>query len=120
MTLTHLTHDAVLAAVDEHDHLGREAFLQKYGFGPARQYSLIVDGRSYDSKAISGAAHGFARPDLGPLRPRGFSGGEATVKRTVERLGFVVEHTTGQQPDFHALEVGRIYSWDKLGTGLPV
>ncbi|MEI2638735.1 MAG: hypothetical protein V9F03_07035 [Microthrixaceae bacterium] len=43
---------AVLEAARESDQLGRDAFLSKYGFGPARRYLLRVDGREYDSKAI--------------------------------------------------------------------
>src|SRR4030095_14878929 len=116
MALSDLTREAVLAAVKEHDQLGRVEFLQRYGFGEARAYSLILDGRQYDSKAIAGAAHGFARPDVGPLAARDFSGGEATVKRTLERLGFSVHRATvAKTPAVPSLEVGRIYSWDELG-----
>jgi putative restriction endonuclease len=45
----------VLAAVQEYEELGQTRFLDKYRFGRARSYQLIVDGRSYDSKAILGA-----------------------------------------------------------------
>jgi hypothetical protein len=80
----------VLYAISEYDQLGRERFLRKYGFGKAQSYWLVHDGKRYDSKAILGAAHGFARPDLGPLRSTDFSGGETTVKRKLEELGFTV------------------------------
>lgn len=82
---------AVLQAIDEFDRLGREGFLEKYGFGPARAYELVFNGRRYDSKAILGAAHGFARPDLGPLTAAEFTGGRATVMKTLEDLGFEVQ-----------------------------
>jgi len=82
---------SVLSAIAEYDEIGREAFLAKYGFGEARSYFLIHDGRRYDSKAIVGAAHGFEFPDLGPLGRGDFSGGEATVQRKLEELGFEVE-----------------------------
>ena len=82
--------DAVLAAIREADELGREQFLKKYGFGESRQYFVQYDGNLYDSKAIVGAAHGFQRPDLGPLTSHDFSGGERTVQRQLEKLGFVV------------------------------
>jgi hypothetical protein len=80
----------ILYAISEFDQLGRERFLRKYGFGKAQAYWLVHDGKRYDSKAILGAAHGFARPDLGPLRSTDFSGGENTVKRKLEELGFTV------------------------------
>jgi 5-methylcytosine-specific restriction enzyme A len=41
-------------------------------------YVLVHDGKSYDSKAIVGAAHGHL-PGEAPLLARQFSGGEATV-----------------------------------------
>jgi len=81
----------VLRAIEEFDHLGRDGFLAKYGFGHARAYELIFDGRRYDSKAILGAAHGFARPDLGPLTAADFTGGRNTVMKTLEGLGFEVQ-----------------------------
>lgn len=84
---------AILDSVAEFDRIGREAFLGKYGFGPAREYFLEVDGRLYDSKAIVGAAHGFQFPAEGPLLPEDFSGGYATVQRLLEGLGFSVQVT---------------------------
>jgi hypothetical protein len=41
---------------EEFDSLGREEFLAKYGFGEARSYFLVRDGKAYDSKAVVGAA----------------------------------------------------------------
>ena len=71
--------------------MGREAFLARYGFGVTRRFLLATDGRHYDSKAIAGAAHGFQFPERGPLPALSFSGGEATVRRKLEGLGFTVE-----------------------------
>ncbi len=79
---------AVLAAMAECDRLGREAFLEKYGFGPARRYFLEHNSRHYDSKAIVGAAYGHQFPDRGPLQSSEFSGGQNTVRRRLEDLGF--------------------------------
>lgn len=90
MTLADLTRDAVLAALAEYDELGQDLFLGKYGFDRARLYVLVHDGKSYDSKAIVGAAHGFLRGQS-PLTARQFSGGEATVGRLLRRLGFSVQ-----------------------------
>ena len=81
----------VLDAIAEFNRLGRDRFLEKYGFGHSRSYWLVHDGRQYDSKAIVGAAHGYARPDLGPLTAEEFNGGEVPVKRKLERLGFRIQ-----------------------------
>lgn len=91
MSLSDLTRDAVLKAVQEFDALGREAALRRYSFGRARDYFLVYDGRRYDSKAVAGVAHKFAVPSAGALRAADFSGGEAAVVRVLERLGFTVE-----------------------------
>jgi 5-methylcytosine-specific restriction protein A len=81
---------AILAAIEEYGRLGRSAFLADYGFSQARRYFLAWQGQLYDSKAIVGAAHGYEFPQQGPLGPADFSGGEATVKRKLEGLGFEV------------------------------
>lgn len=91
MALSELTDPtAVEKALDEFDRLGRETFLEKYGFRPSRSYFIERDGKLYDSKAIIGAAFGNQYPGQGPLGPREFSGGEATVRRRLEDLGFAV------------------------------
>jgi 5-methylcytosine-specific restriction enzyme A len=90
MALEDITRQAVLAAIAEYDRVGQPAFLSRYGFDPARLYTLVYDGRSYDSKAVVGAAHGFL-PGEKPLAARQFSGGEATVGRLLRRLGFTVQ-----------------------------
>lgn len=92
MALQDLTDPAsVLAAIDECDALGEEAFLAKYRFDPAREYFLIHQQRWYPSKAIAGAAHGYQHGR--PLRSGEFSGGAATVQPTLEQLGFEVRHS---------------------------
>jgi putative restriction endonuclease len=91
--------EAVLVAIAEFDRLGRERFLKKYGFGQARTYWLVHQGKRYDSKAIVGAAHGHARPGLGSLKAADFVGGEATVRRKLEELGFAVEVDGKAEPD---------------------
>src|ERR1700687_3141905 len=91
MALTDLTESsAVLKAIEEAEALGRQAFLDKYGFGPSREYFVRHDGKLYDSKAIIGAAHGYQYPDRGPLRSSDFSGGEQTAQRKLGELGFTV------------------------------
>lgn len=87
--------DAVHAAMDEYDALGADAFLAAHGYGRARSYFVIRNGRSYDSKAIAGVAVGKQFPGRGALRSGDFSGGEATVRAKLESLGFRVEANMG-------------------------
>ena len=89
VALRELSRREILRAVAEYDRLGQDRFLEKYGFGAAHSYRLVVDGKTYDSKAIVGAAHGFL-PDQEPLAPADFSGGAATVGRLLSSLGFQV------------------------------
>jgi hypothetical protein len=88
VSLASITRESVLAAITEFDRIGRDAFLVRHGFGPARSYMLEHDGKRYDSKAIVGAAHGLATGQ--PLAAADFSGGAATVQPTLEALGFRV------------------------------
>ena len=85
-----ISRSAVLEAITVFDKLGRDVFLQKFGFGKARSYNLIHNGREYDSKAIVGVAYGFDHPDEGPLRSSDFVGGAATVGRWLNDAGFDV------------------------------
>jgi MoxR-like ATPase/predicted RNA-binding protein with PUA-like domain len=85
-------------AMDEYDALGRNAFLAKYRFGPSRRYLVLRDGRSYDSKAIAGAAVGFEHPQRGPLTSEEFTGGESGAKGKLEALGFEVVAMDGEAP----------------------
>lgn len=91
MALTDLTTDSVNKALEEFDHLGRDAFLHKYGFSRARGYLLEREGHLYDSKAIAGAAHGYL-PGQNALTADQFSGGAATVQKVLEGLGFTILH----------------------------
>ena len=82
---------AVLKAMEEYDRLGQDAFLSRYGYRQARAYRLQGDaGRDYDSKAILGVAYGYQFPGEEPLKASEFSGGEQTVQRRLEALGFQV------------------------------
>jgi MoxR-like ATPase len=90
--------DAVLAAIAEFDEVGRDEFLDRYGFRAARDVVLVHEGRPYDSKPIVAAAHGHQHPDPGPLRPSEFSGGRPTIAK-LEELGFEVERLNGANAD---------------------
>ncbi|MBZ4373279.1 hypothetical protein [Corallococcus sp. AS-1-6] len=99
MALKDLTDsDAVLKAIAEFDALGREAFLRAYGFGEARSYFLVHNGKKYDSKAIVGVAHGYQYPPQGPLWSSEFSGGFVTVLTQLKALGFTVQHGSDPLP----------------------
>lgn len=88
--LSLLTRQAVMAALDEFERLGREEFLQRHGFGPARDYFVRhpVSGALCDSKAIAGVAYGLVAPTGEHLRAIDFSGGAATVAKVLRDLGF--------------------------------
>lgn len=81
--------NAVETALDEFDRLGRAAFLEKYGFGEAREYFLVTDAGRYDSKAIFAAAyevqHGVA------VSNAEISGGRSGAAGRLHELGFIVE-----------------------------
>jgi hypothetical protein len=96
-TFSSVTRLHVLQALAEYDARGGEEFLDVYGFGPSRGYTLVHEGRSYDSKAILGVAHRFATGRLATsddfhggmqggvaiLRKRGFEVSEpASASRT--------------------------------------
>lgn len=56
MAIADIDQQAVLRAIAEFDELGREGFLLKYGFKPARHCFIEYGGKRYDSKAIAGVA----------------------------------------------------------------
>ena len=90
MGLSEITIDAVLDSISEYDILGKEKFLQKYGFSDAINYFLIYKGKEYPSKAIIGVSFQYIGKGRKPLSASEFSGGEITVKHTLEKLGFNV------------------------------
>ncbi len=91
--------------MSECDRLGRDAFLERYGFRRAVEYFLRHDGREYDSKAVVGVAHGYQHPDEGPLGPQDFSGGARTVGGLLVRLGFDVDGMSRDETDWSPEEV---------------
>ena len=98
MGLADVTAEGVLRSVEEFDRVGRDTFLAEHGFGAARGYFLVVDGSEYDAKAIVGVAHGYNRPDIGPMRSSEFSGGDVTVARRLRQLGFHVQSPPRNPP----------------------
>jgi 5-methylcytosine-specific restriction protein A len=98
MALTDVTAGAVFSAIAEFHRLGREAFLDEYGFAPSRRYRIRFDGKLYDSKAIAGVAHGYL-PGQSRLKASEFSGGVGHAVTVLRRLGFEVTDEPGV--DFH-------------------
>lgn len=80
--------EAVKEAIAECDKLGRDNFLAKYGYKPARKYPLEYNGREYDSKAIAGVAFGKQHGD--PLKWNEFSGGLERAVPALRKLGFTI------------------------------
>jgi len=80
--------DAVFSAMADYDRLGREAFLERHHFGSAKWWYVFHDGKQYDSKAIVGVAIGIQTGQ--PLTSNDFSGGEGSVVRKLQSLGFTV------------------------------
>jgi len=77
---------SVRTAVQEFETLGADEFFARYGFGAAKRYHLVVDGRRYPSKAITARA---AQIETGLPVPNEFSGGWYIAKR-LRLLGFEV------------------------------
>lgn len=95
---------AVLAAIEECDRIGRDAFVARYGYRPARDYVLFHEGQEYDSKAILGVAyrHQFGGP---ALRYDQFSGGRGGAGGHLARLGFSVAGIEHDPTDWSVQEV---------------
>lgn len=83
--------DAIIAAINEFDSIGREAFLSLYGYKPSRLYHIQYNGQLYDSKAIVGSAYGKQHGT--PLKSSEFNGGKATVITCLRKLGFTAWKT---------------------------
>lgn len=80
----------VRQAVAEYDKLGQEEFLTCHGFGRARAYLLIIDGKSYDSKAVLGVAYELATGR--PLTRHDFSGGIHGAAGVLQAMGFEIRN----------------------------
>lgn len=80
---------AIDDSIVEFDQIGRDAFLEKYGFGEAREYFVVTDSGRYDSKAIFAAA--WLREHGEALTPSDFSGGRHGAAGRLIELGYTVE-----------------------------
>lgn len=116
VSLAELTRDSVLQSIEEFDRLGRDAFLEKYGFGRARDYLLVMGYGRYDSKALAGVAHGYL-PDRRPLAAEDFSGGDPVIRKLTS-LGFTVTGPTDIPPPGTVLtnnEIAKHFSVGVMG-----
>lgn len=102
----------VLQAIAEFDVIGREAFLEKYGFGRSTRYVVEHNGQVYDSKAILSAAHEYQTGN--PLPHTDFSGGAATTVRKLESLGFRVVEAAGSSLTVEDVEAA-LDRFDEIG-----
>lgn len=93
-----LTREAVLKAIAEFDRLGRPAFLERHGYGEARDYFLVVAGRNYDSKAIAGVAYGYLKGGSAKAWNE-HTGGITDAAAKLEELGFTITKP-GENPDW--------------------
>ncbi|MGP5383583.1 HNH endonuclease, partial [Glutamicibacter arilaitensis] len=71
--------------------MGREEFLNEYGFGPARSFKVLRHGKHYDSKAIAGVAHLLQHGTV--LEHGQFTGGVQGAAQALAKLRFdVIKH----------------------------
>lgn len=100
MGIRDVTRAGVLRALGECEALGEQAFLERYGYGSAKKYFLVEEGKEYPSKAIVGVAHGFSGDGLETLKFDDFKGGERDVAQHLRRLGFDVASTPSRNPNW--------------------
>lgn len=81
---------AVEGAMREFRRLGREGFLDRYGFPESRDYFILDDGDLVDSKPVVAAALALQHPRAAPLGPKYFESGTSSTVRTLQNLGFTV------------------------------
>lgn len=105
MSLVDITRPAVLRAVEECDRIGNSALPQKHGGTSSPSCSLVYNGRTYDSQAIVGVAHGHA--GRRPLSSADFAGGPETIALMLEHLGFVVEREPTDEANGEVLAAAR-------------
>ncbi len=94
MSLSDVTREGVFRAVEEFDRIGRASFFAVHGLAEATGYFLVIRDTHYDAQAIAGIAHGYDRPDLGPVRPVG----ALASARQLRRLGFHVQSPPRNPP----------------------
>ena len=92
-TFSAVTREHILQAIAEYDTRGGDDFLGVYGFAPTAGYSLIHEGRGYDSKAILGVAHRYATGRVATSDE--FHGGMTAAAAVLRKHGFEVTERVG-------------------------
>lgn len=112
MSLAILTSpEAVQAAISEFDKLGRDRFLQKYGYGNGEVLLRLQDGKTYDAEAILAAAVGYQHPSRGPLRASEFVSTRNAIGDKLDELGFhVIDPYTDEAPTITQADIDLIAS----------
>jgi len=87
-TFSSVTRQHLLRSLAEYDARGGEQFREVYGFEPARVYTLLHEGRTYDLVAILGVAHRFATGRLATADE--FASGPQAAAAIVRKRGFEV------------------------------
>ena len=95
-TFSAVTRQHILQAIAEYDERGAEDFLGVHGFEPSTGHQLRHEGRSYDSKAILGVAHGYATGRVAP--PDEFHGGMTAAAALLRKQGFEVAEAARRAP----------------------
>jgi 5-methylcytosine-specific restriction enzyme A len=87
----------VISAIQEFNDIGKEAFLNHYGFGESRDYDLIYEGNPYPPKAIIGVAYKyFSGSPLSSDECKSSS----TLRSKYRELGFkIVSKTNSKNSD---------------------
>lgn len=92
-----LTRNAVEAAMDEFDAIGKEGFKTQYGFGQPQKYWVRRPSNEllYPAKAIVGVSHGHIAGGV-PLKASDFYGGqgEQAANGILRKLGYEIVDKT--------------------------
>lgn len=111
MTLSDLTSvEAVRQAASEVLRLGRQQFLERYGYSKSTKYLALVDGIAFDSKPLLSFAYSIQFPERGRLPTSSFSGGNQTGQ-TLKRLGFKLIPVSAYHHPIDAEPPGMDTSW---------
>ena len=111
-----LSREAVLRAIGEFDELGRETFLQRYGYNRSRHLWVVHEGRRYDLKAVWAAAHIEPGTPLPVPMPKP-SNSRHDVKPQLEKLGFTVKDYRKVLPPIPAVAPRNQILYGPPGTG---
>lgn len=106
-TFSSVTRQHVLQSIAEHDTRGETEFLELYGFGRSSDYTLVHEGRSYDTQAILGVAHRYATGRLASSEE--FRSGMQGAVAILRKRGFEVTEpaVAGYAPRPRAVRAAR-------------